>query len=61
MDEKYAKELLIKSGLSTKKSDEISGHLAREFNKAEKEKEVKEVVEKPKRTSKDIVEIIGGN
>lgn len=45
MNEKKAKELLIKSGLSERKAGEISGHLARVFNEENKKKdeEVKEV------------------
>lgn len=63
MEEKEAKKLLIKSGLSEKKATEISSHLAREFNKEVKEKDVNEVViKKPKIKVRDVNEVlIGGD
>jgi len=55
MDDKKARELLIKSGLSENKAKEVSGHLAREFNKDQehhkkkKEIDVSEVVARSKK------------
>ena len=43
MDDKKARELLIKSGLSENKAKEVSGHLAREFNKEQEHHKKKEI------------------
>jgi len=64
MDNKKAKELLIKSGLSTAKAEEVSTHLARFYNedkKKVKEENINEVVVSKKTSDKKIKEVLGGD